>query len=44
MHPVLGTSLQVSMIQPIIDAAVKYKAIPAAFSARDMIDPAILRA
>jgi hypothetical protein len=27
------------MIQPLIDAAVKYKAIPAGFPAKDMIDP-----
>lgn len=44
MHPVLGTLLQPAMIQPIIDAAVKYKAIPTTFSARDMIDPGVLRA
>lgn len=44
MHADLGTSLQVAMIQPVIDAAVKYKAIPHAFAARELIDPAVQRA
>lgn len=31
-------------IQPVVDASVRYKLIPAAFDARDLIDPAILKA
>jgi hypothetical protein len=30
------------LIQPLIDAAVKYKVIPARFLARELIDPAAL--
>jgi NitT/TauT family transport system substrate-binding protein len=37
----LGIVLDPRMIQPLIDAAVKYKAIPAPFAVRDMFDPAI---
>jgi ABC-type nitrate/sulfonate/bicarbonate transport system substrate-binding protein len=35
----LGTSLDPQMIQPVIDAMAKFKAIPAPFDAREMIDP-----
>ena len=35
----LSTSLAAPLIQPLIDAAAKYKAIAAAFPARDLIDP-----
>jgi NitT/TauT family transport system substrate-binding protein len=35
----IGTILDPRLIQPVIDAAAKYKAIPAAFDARDMIAP-----
>jgi ABC-type nitrate/sulfonate/bicarbonate transport system substrate-binding protein len=38
----IGTSpkqLDPRMIQPIIDAAYKYKALPSNFSARDILDP-----
>lgn len=35
----LTTSLAGPLIQPLIDAAAKYKAIGAAFAARDLIDP-----
>jgi hypothetical protein len=34
-------ALDPALIEPVIDAAVKYKAIAAAFDARAMIDPAI---
>jgi NitT/TauT family transport system substrate-binding protein len=37
----LGTVLDPRLIQPMIDAAVKYKAIAASFPVRDMIDPII---
>lgn len=37
--PTSSKDLNPPMIQPLIDAAVKYKAIPAFFPARDMIDP-----
>jgi NitT/TauT family transport system substrate-binding protein len=33
--------LQAPLIQPLIDIAVKYKAIPQGFSARELIDPAL---
>jgi NitT/TauT family transport system substrate-binding protein len=41
---VLGTPAQLDprLLQPMIDAAVKYKVIPATFPAKDMIDPAAL--
>jgi len=35
----LTTSLAGPLIQPLIDAAAKYKAIGIAFPARDLIDP-----
>lgn len=35
----IGTTLDARAIQPVIDAAVKYKAIPTGFDARDMIAP-----
>ena len=41
MKVVLATSLQPSLLQPVIDQAVKYKAIPKSFPAREMFDPAI---
>ena len=37
---VLGTALDASLIQPLIDAAVKYKVIPTRFLATDMVDAA----
>ena len=36
-----ATALDPKLIQPVIDASAKYKTIPAAFDARDMIDPAL---
>lgn len=36
-----GLALEPKLIQPVIDAAAKYKMIPAPFDARDMIDPAL---
>ena len=38
----VGTSLDVKLIQPLIDTAATYKAIPSGFDARAMIDPAAL--
>ena len=38
--PTSVRALDPALLQPLIDAAVKYKAIPAAFPAKDMIDPA----
>jgi len=35
----IGTTLDPRQIQPVIDSAAKYKAIPSAFDARDMIAP-----
>lgn len=37
--PTSSKDLTPQMVQPLIDAAVKYKAIPAHFPAKDMIDP-----
>jgi NitT/TauT family transport system substrate-binding protein len=37
----LQTALDGALIQPLIDAAVKYKVIPARFLARDLNDPAL---
>jgi NitT/TauT family transport system substrate-binding protein len=37
---VVGTSLRPAQVQPVIDAAVHFKAIPAAFKAQDIILPA----
>jgi NitT/TauT family transport system substrate-binding protein len=34
-------TLDPKLIQPVIEASVKYKTIPASFDARDMIDPAL---
>ena len=39
---VLGTALDAPLMQPLIDAAAKYKVIPATFPVREMIDPAVL--
>jgi NitT/TauT family transport system substrate-binding protein len=36
-YPTVPATLAVPLIQPVIDAAAKYKAIPASFSARDFI-------
>jgi ABC-type nitrate/sulfonate/bicarbonate transport system substrate-binding protein len=41
MKVVLATSLQPSLLQPVIDQALKYKAIPKSFPAREMYDPAV---
>ena len=38
----LGTSLDGPLIQPLIDAAVKYNVIPKRFLARELVDPAAL--
>ncbi len=38
-----GTVLEPALLQPVVDAAVKYKAISTAFDARTLIDPALLR-
>jgi len=37
--PTSSKDLNPRMLQPLIDAALKYKAIPAGFPAKDMIDP-----
>lgn len=37
-----GTGLTPAMVQPVIDVAARYKFIPNAFPATDMIDPAAL--
>ena len=37
-----GTGLTAAMVQPVIDVAARYKFIPSAFAATDMIDPAAL--
>lgn len=39
-----GVTFDLGMIQPLIDAAARYKMIPARFDARDFIYPAALRA
>ena len=39
--PTTISALNPAMIQPLIDAAVKYKAIPAGFPAKEMIDPTL---
>ncbi len=36
-----ATSVDPKLLQPLIDACAKYKAIPAAFDARDLIDPTL---
>lgn len=42
MPRILGaTSVDPKLLQPLIDTCAKYKAIPAAFDARDLIDPAL---
>ena len=38
-----GVAIDPRQIQPLIDAAVKYKVIPASFDARDMVDAAALK-
>jgi len=38
----VGTSLDVRLIQPLVDTAARYGAIPASFDARQMIDPGAL--
>jgi NitT/TauT family transport system substrate-binding protein len=38
----LQSQLDPALIQPLIDAAVKYKVIPTRFQARELIDPAAL--
>jgi ABC-type nitrate/sulfonate/bicarbonate transport system substrate-binding protein len=38
----VGTVIDLKLIQPLVDVAVKYKAVPAGFEARAMIDPAAL--
>jgi NitT/TauT family transport system substrate-binding protein len=39
---VTGTGMTPAMVQPVIDLAARYKLIPSAFAASDMIDPAAL--
>jgi hypothetical protein len=36
-----ATAFDESIMQPLIDAAAKYKVIPAAIRARDLIDPSV---
>jgi len=36
-----ATTLAPKLIQPVIEACARYKAIPASFDAREMIDPAL---
>jgi hypothetical protein len=38
----LWSSLDVRLIQPVIDTAARYKGIPRAFPAREFVDPAAL--
>jgi len=38
-----GTVLRLSEIQPLIDLAAKYKLIPQAFPARELVDPSVAR-
>lgn len=38
----VGTVIDLKLIQPLVDAAAKYHAIPAGFDARQMVDPAAL--
>lgn len=38
----VGTTLDVRLIQPLVDTAAKYGAIPGSFDARQMIDPGAL--
>lgn len=37
----LGTAFEPNLLQPLIDTAAKYHAIPAAFDARELIDPSL---
>jgi NitT/TauT family transport system substrate-binding protein len=39
---VVGTVIDLKLIQPLVDLAARYKAIPAGFEARAMVDPAAL--
>lgn len=39
----IGSGIEPGMLQPTIDFAAKYKIIPNAFPARDLIDPAALK-
>ena len=39
---IVGTTLDVRLIQPLVDTAAKYGAIPGSFDARQMIDPGAL--
>ena len=34
---VQGTSLDVALLQPVIDASARYKAIPAPFDAKELL-------
>lgn len=38
-HQLCATTLDVKLIQPIVDVAIAYKAIPPGFDARQMFDP-----
>lgn len=39
---VVGTVIDLKLVQPMVDAAAEYHAIPSGFDARQMIDPAAL--
>lgn len=36
---ILGTALDIRLIQPLVDVMVKYKAVPSTFEARTMLEP-----
>jgi NitT/TauT family transport system substrate-binding protein len=38
----VGTVIDLKLIQPLVDVAIKYKAVPAGFDMRAMVDPAAL--
>jgi len=42
-RPEDDTTLRLSEIQPLVDLAAKYKLIPQAFPAREMVDPSVAR-
>jgi NitT/TauT family transport system substrate-binding protein len=39
----IGAGVDLALLQPTIDFAAKYKIIPSAFSARDLVDPTALK-
>jgi ABC-type nitrate/sulfonate/bicarbonate transport system substrate-binding protein len=42
-RPETGTVLRLSQIQPLIDLAAKYKIIPRAFPAQELVDPSVAK-